>query len=164
LSKSLYQQWQSQKNKPENISVPLAKIKKIKSKNAIAEAEAVHVEVFQEMDCLQCANCCKSIPPIVSSRDSKRIAQSLGMSRSDFENQYIRVDEDGDRVINASPCPFLREDNKCRIYEVRPSACRQYPHSGDNDFYKHLSLHKRNAKYCPALYEIIKRLGKISDR
>ena len=161
MSLSLLYQWQSQKDKPTNISGPIAQIKKIKSKAVIEKAETIHKEVFEEMDCLQCANCCKSIPPIVSSRDSKRIAQSLGMSKADFEDKYINVDEDGDRVINASPCPFLQEDNKCRIYDVRPAACRQYPHSGDMDFFKHLSLHKRNAKYCPALYEIVRRVAQI---
>ncbi len=161
MSLYILQKWQSQKDKPTNITGPISQIKKLKSKATIEKAETIHQEVFEEMDCLQCANCCKSIPPIVSSRDSKRIAQSLGMSRADFENTYIAIDEDGDRVINASPCPFLQEDNKCRIYAVRPTACRQYPHSGDMDFFKHLSLHKRNAKYCPALYEIIRRVADL---
>ena len=161
MSQKLIQQWHSQKDNPNNVNTPLAKIKKLKSKESILQAEIIHQEVFEEVDCLQCANCCKSIPPIVSSRDSKRIAQSLGMQRGEFEDKYIVVDEDGDRVINASPCPFLEEDNKCRIYEVRPSACRQYPHSGKMDFFKHFSHHKRNAKYCPALYEIIKRLAEV---
>jgi Fe-S-cluster containining protein len=163
LSKSLYNQWLSQKDKSSNISIPLSQIKKIKSKAVIKKVELVHQEVFEEIDCLQCANCCKSIPPIVSSRDSKRIAQSLGMTKAAFEDTYITIDNDGDRVINASPCPFLMEDNKCRVYEVRPAACRQYPHSGDMEFFKHLSLHKRNAKYCPALYEIIRRVAKIAQ-
>ena len=161
MSQKLIRQWQSQKDNFSNVNTPLAKIKKLKSKDAIHQANIIHQEVFEEVDCLQCANCCKSIPPIVSSRDSKRIAQSLGMHRREFEDKYIVIDADGDRVINTSPCPFLETDNKCRIYEVRPAACRQYPHSGDMEFYKHLSLHKRNAKYCPALYEIIKRLADV---
>jgi Fe-S-cluster containining protein len=161
LSQKLIQQWQSQKDNSRNITVPLTKISKLKSKIAVRQAEAIHQEVFQEVDCLQCANCCKSIPPIVSTRDSKRIAKALGMPKGEFEDKYIVVDEDGDRVMNASPCPFLEQDNKCNIYEVRPAACRQYPHSGDSEFYKHLSLHKRNAKYCPALYEIIRRLAEV---
>jgi len=157
VSERLIYQWQSQKNNPSKIKPSLEKLKRLKSKSTISAAEEIHHEVFEEMDCLQCANCCKSIPPIVSSRDCKRIAQSIGMQKSDFEDQYIIIDEDGDRVINTSPCPFLESDNKCSIYDVRPTACRQYPHSDEMNFFKHLSLHKRNAKYCPALYEIIRR-------
>jgi len=126
-----------------------------------AKAQQVHDEVFEDMDCLQCANCCKSIPPMVSRRDIKRISKSLHMSPRDFADQYTLVDEDGDTVINASPCPFLLEDNKCKVYEVRPAACRAYPHSGDQVFIKNLSHHKRNMKYCPGLMEIMKRLASI---
>lgn len=126
-----------------------------------AQAQEVHDAVFEEIDCLSCANCCKSIPPIVSQRDAKRIAKRLQISKTEFLDKYTTTDEDGDMVINASPCPFLESDNKCRIYEDRPAACKAYPHSGDFDFYKNLSLHKRNMKYCPGLMEIVKRMASL---
>jgi len=125
------------------------------------QADEIHNQVFEEMDCLECANCCKSIPPIVSNRDVKRIAKRLGISKQTFTEQYLLVDSDGDQVINSSPCPFLEADNKCQIYEDRPAACRAYPHSGENMFFKNWSHHKRNAKYCPALLEILQRLSDI---
>ncbi len=28
-----------------------------------------------------------------------------------------------------SPCPFLGDDNYCSVYEARPKACREYPHT-----------------------------------
>jgi len=124
-------------------------------------ADKVHNDVFEEMDCLQCGNCCKSIPPMISNRDVKRISKVLGMSKDVFLEKYVVVDNDGDQVINSSPCPFLASDNKCQIYEDRPSACRAYPHSGEGMFYKNWSHHKRNAKYCPALLEILTRLSEI---
>jgi len=124
-------------------------------------ADTIHNEVFSKMDCLDCANCCKSIPPIVSNRDAKRISKHLNISVKVFSEKYLRVDNDGDTVINSSPCPFLLSDNKCEVYEVRPNACRQYPHSGDLQFFKNISHHKRNAKYCPALFEILKRLVEV---
>jgi Fe-S-cluster containining protein len=92
-------------------------------------------------------------------RDAKRIAKRLNISKKVFLDTYTLLDEDGDLVINASPCPFLLEDNKCRIYEDRPAACRLYPHSGEELFYKNLSHHKRNARYCPGLLEILKRIA-----
>ncbi len=126
------------------------------------KAQIIHEEVFQEANCLQCANCCKSIPPIVSERDSKRIAKDLNMTKAAFKQQYTITDEDGDMVMKVSPCPFLAEDNKCNIYKVRPAACREYPHSGGMAFYKNINHHKRNAKYCPALLEIIRRLAQAT--
>jgi len=148
-------QWQHQKNNDRLLSKLVSKVKKVDH----TTAQFTHEQVFSEMDCLQCANCCKSIPPIVSMRDAKRIAKTLGLSKSEFLNQYTITDEDGDMVINASPCPFLLEDNKCQIYEERPSACRLYPHSGEQLFRKNLSHHKRNMKYCPGLLEIMMRLS-----
>lgn len=148
----------SEKDKPHVVDKMLKKIsknKKIKPK----VAEQTHQEVFEEADCLQCANCCKSIPPIVSRRDQDRISKHLGMDSRSFFDKYLFKDEDGDTVLKQVPCPFLESDNKCKIYEVRPSACRQYPHSGDFTFHKNMNLHKRNAKYCPALFEILRRLA-----
>ncbi len=149
-------QWQSQKG---DIKAPTSLHKAVNKNNPTAQqAQEAHDDVFEKMDCLQCANCCKSIPPIVSKRDIKRIASTLNMSVSDFEVRYTILDEDGDRVMNASPCPFLEKDNACRIYEVRPYACRAYPHSGNFEFLKNKNHHKRNTQYCPALLAIMKKL------
>lgn len=160
MSQHIINIWKSQLNaKAGNLYKAIGKLK---PKPNFQKAESTHKEVFAEMDCLQCANCCKTIPPIVSKRDSKRIAKHLGMSPSEFDQKFIRLDEDGDRVFNQSPCAFLEEDNKCRIYEVRPAACRAYPHSGDFDFFNHMNLHKRNFRHCPALFEIARRLVESS--
>ena len=159
MSKKLIDKWKSQRDN-ENLLKTLDKnVQRLKPDHK--SAEAIHQAVFEETDCLQCANCCKSIPPIVSKRDAKRIAIQLNLSLKAFYEMYLITDNDGDTVINSSPCPFLEEDNKCKIYEHRPSACRQYPHSGDYLFFKNIKHHKRNAKYCPALLEILKRLSDI---
>jgi len=159
LSEKLIHKWKSQKDNRRWLN--LLEKGLTKSNFTHGRANEVHEKVFSEMDCLQCANCCKSIPPIVSKRDSKRIASELGITVKEFSDKFLRVDSDGDTVINQSPCPFLQEDNKCSIYDVRPNACRQYPHSGDFQFFKNISHHKRNAKYCPALFEILRRLTAV---
>ncbi|MBT8229640.1 MAG: YkgJ family cysteine cluster protein [Bacteroidia bacterium] len=149
--------WKAALSKPGHISGLMKSISRLAKKSTF-EADSIHNQVFDSFDCLSCANCCKSIPPIVSRRDAKRISRHLGLSVAEFETRYLQRDSDGDRVMNQSPCPFLLEDNRCRIYLVRPAACKTYPHSGDGDFFNHLNLHKRNAKYCPALYEIVRSL------
>ena len=150
--------WEKRKNDNKYSDRIDKKIQKF-GKKQLAEAQATHEKVFQEMDCLMCANCCKSIPPMLSSRDIKRISRRLSMSPKEFSLKYTIVDEDGDTVISSSPCPFLQSDNKCSIYEDRPSACRLYPHSGEQMFLQNLSHHKRNMKYCPGLMEIMRRLA-----
>lgn len=122
-------------------------------------AQAAHDRAFDRINCLDCANCCKSLPALVTRSDIERISRHLGMSTRDFTAEYTRLDEDGDRVIDGAPCPFLRPDNHCSIYEQRPRSCRQYPHTGGNAFTDHLKLHSANAAWCPAVHHILKDLS-----
>jgi Fe-S-cluster containining protein len=67
-------------------------------------------------------------------------------------------DEDGDYVFKSSPCPFLASDNACSIYEFRPKACREYPHTNRPQMKQILDLTFKNATVCPAVKEILKRI------
>ena len=136
-----------------------AKLKKRPPKQLDGLMQELHADEFTRTDCLECANCCKTLPALMSKRDIKRIAKHLSMSRKSFQDKYVREDEDGDIVIDGAPCPFLQEDNKCSIYEVRPASCKQYPHSGGHQFYDLIELHRKNINHCPALYEIVETLG-----
>jgi hypothetical protein len=127
------------------------------------KANTIHDEVFLAIDCLKCGNCCKSIPPILNETDINRISRFLRLKPSDFKIQYTRVDEDSDTVMSHSPCPFLGDDNYCSVYEVRPKACREYPHTDNFEFSKNLKLHSVNSTYCPAVYHILERLKSAGD-
>lgn len=115
-------------------------------------------EVFADTDCLQCANCCKTISPIFIPKDIERIAAFLRMKPGDFSHQYLRTDEDGDLVLQSSPCPFLLPDNRCRVYDVRPRACAGYPHTAQRKFHSHIGITKNNLAVCPAVYRIVERM------
>jgi len=117
-----------------------------------------HVAAFECTDCLQCANCCKTTGPKFTDRDIDRIARYLGLKASLFMQRYLRKDEDGDLVLQALPCPFLGDDNYCSIYEVRPKACADYPHTQHRKMHKHLSLMQRNSLICPAVALIFGKL------
>ena len=56
------------------------------------------------------------------------MAKYLKVKEGDFFATYLRVDEDGDTVMKALPCP-LGADNYCSVYPARPKACREYPHT-----------------------------------
>ena len=118
----------------------------------------LHDEVFEEIDCLVCANCCKTTSPIFIDKDIDRIARHLGQRPAAFVDQYLHLDEDGDYVLNEAPCAFLGEDNYCSIYEVRPRACREYPHTDRKNFHQILDLTLKNTAVCPAVFEVVKRL------
>lgn len=156
----MIEQWERSDSKRRNELLKSVYSFKKRAKSQLSiTAEKTHKKVFQKIDCLDCANCCSSIPPIVIKSDIKRISKFLKVSESEFEKQHIRIDEDGDKVMNASPCTFLDSDNACKIYEVRPKACRAYPHTGDDEFIDNLHLHKQNVQYCPAVFHILERLS-----
>lgn len=141
----------------------VAKLKRQKEKSLNEMGDQLHETVFSELDCLDCANCCTSIPPIVNKTDTNRIAKHLGMKLSEFQDEYLTQDEDGDTVMNTSPCRFLLENNHCMIYEFRPKACREYPHTDAFEFAKNLPLHAINARYCPAVFHILERMMKVMN-
>jgi Fe-S-cluster containining protein len=121
----------------------------------------LHEEVFAKTDCLNCANCCKTTGPLWSERDKERVAKHLRLKTGDFESEYLRLDEDGDWVLQQLPCPFLESDNACAIYEIRPKACREYPHTDRAKQAQILDLTAKNALICPAVGEIVARMEVI---
>lgn len=122
----------------------------------------LHDEVFQEVDCLQCANCCKTTSPIFYQTDIERVAKSLRMKPGDFIGKYLRIDEDKDYVLKSAPCPFLDSDNYCMVYEDRPKACREYPHTDRKKMVQIMDLTYKNTLVCPAVLEMVDRMKKIN--
>ncbi len=96
----------------------------------------------------------RSIP----NKDVKRIAAFLGTTPKQFKRKYTIEDVNGELVGIKVPCSFLNEDNTCSIYEVRPLACRTYPHTDDPAFAERPDLNYNNTLVCPAAYHIVKRL------
>lgn len=121
-----------------------------------------HEAEFKKRDCLNCANCCKTTSPIFRDTDVKRIAKHLRLKENQFIDNYLRIDEDSDLVLKTSPCAFLEEDNTCSIYEYRPLACREYPHTNRKNMYQILELTAANTQICPAVAAIVEKLCSLS--
>ncbi len=136
----------------------LEKLKKKKPKDLDDVTAMFHEEVFDYIDCLKCANCCKSISPIIIDRDIDRIARHLKLTPSELTDRYLKLDDDGDYVFRETPCPFLMPDNYCMIYEVRPRACREYPHTDRKRFYQISNLTHKNTFICPAVFDVVEKL------
>ncbi|MGY6742402.1 MAG: YkgJ family cysteine cluster protein [Cecembia sp.] len=138
----------------------LPKLRKLKGKVLDEAFSSAHVEKFKNIDCLQCANCCKTTSPIFIKTDIERLARVFKMKPSEFLDTYLHLDEDGDYVLNTSPCPFLNEDNTCLVYEDRPKACREYPHTNRKNMHGILNLTLQNSLVCPAVFEIFQDFQK----
>ena len=120
--------------------------------------QELHHEEFRKTDCLECANCCKTTGPLFTGADIDRIAAHLKMRPGQFVERYLRVDEDGDTVLQQLPCSFLDAENYCLIYEVRPKACREYPHTDRKKFHQITGLTLQNTAICPAAFRIVEEL------
>lgn len=121
----------------------------------------LHEEVFEEIDCLTCANCCKTTSPIFYQTDIERVSKVLRMKPGDFVEQYLQLDEDNDYVLKSAPCPFLDEDNYCKVYDSRPKACREYPHTDRKKMVQITELTYKNTLVCPAVLEMVERLKQV---
>lgn len=126
------------------------------------QVQALHDKITAQTDCLACANCCRSLGPRITDKDLERMAKVLRMKTVDVITKYLRIDEDGDMVFQSMPCPFLGADNYCSIYESRPKACREYPHTDRKRFYQIYNLSIKNAYTCPIVYEVLQQLTKVT--
>jgi uncharacterized protein len=119
---------------------------------------ALHDAAFENIDCLQCANCCKNYSPRFKTPDIKRISKYVGMKEGEFIDTYLKIDEDGDYVVKSTPCPFLGIDNRCTIYEERPSDCMRFPYTDEDVMLKRQQLTLKNSSFCPIVYYVLDRL------
>ena len=119
-----------------------------------------HNEVFECINCLECANCCKTTGPLFTDKDINRISKHLRIKPSKFTDKYLKIDEDGDYVLKSLPCSFLGEDNQCSIYEFRPKACREFPHTDRIKQYQLLKITQKNLEVCPAVFDLVSKLKK----
>jgi Fe-S-cluster containining protein len=85
----------------------------------------------------------------------------MKLKPGDFIGKYLRIDEDDDYVLQSSPCAFLDDHNYCSIYEVRPKACREYPHTDRKKMVQIMDLTFKNTSVCPAVLQMVERLKKI---
>ena len=138
------------------------KLKKSKPKNLDLIVHDLHNEVFEKVDCLDCANCCKTTSPAIYDRDIDRLAKHLRMKPSKLIEQYLEKDVDNDYVFRTAPCPFLDHENYCSVYDSRPLACREYPHTNRKRFYQVLDLSLKNTEICPAVASIFEQLQKVN--
>ena len=137
-----------------------AKLRKKPPKNLDYIMQELHEAEFERTDCLSCANCCKTTGPLFTNFDIERIAKSLRLKPQQFIDTYLRIDEENDYVLQEVPCAFLGPDNYCSIYDVRPKACREFPHTDRKKFQQISHLTIKNVAICPAAFNIVEEMKK----
>jgi Fe-S-cluster containining protein len=158
LNKDLHKFNQQTSGNQKKNKALLQNLIKLDRKEVDSLFQEAHEEVFACTDCLKCANCCKTTGPLFTSSDIKRISSKLKLSEKEFVQKYLRKDEDNDMVLQKVPCTFLGEDNHCSIYEFRPKACREYPHTDQKDQPSIYHLTLKNASVCPAVSDILEHI------
>ena len=114
------------------------------------------VEVAAEIDCTECAACCRQASPVLSSKDVERLARRLRVPNPELRASHMRKVEDG-FVFNRLPCPLL-DGKRCSCYKDRPADCRSYPHLHKKGMTTRMLTVLDNASLCPIVFGVLERL------
>lgn len=136
----------------------LRRLKRLSDQELDKKFEIENEKAFEKIDCLSCANCCKTKGPTFSKKDINRIAKSKNLSPQDFSDKHLKINEDGNYVLNQTPCVFLEADNKCGIYEIRPEACASYPHINTRNISQLFPYFETHVSTCPIIEEVIREV------
>lgn len=122
----------------------------------------LHDQAFSTINCLDCAACCKNYSPTFKPTDIKRISKFLGMKEGEFIDKFLNLDEENDYVVKTKPCPFLQTNNKCGVYDVRPTDCARFPYTDSDVFINKPALTLKNSTFCPAVFRVLELIEKDS--
>ena len=138
----------------------LRKIEKSPPRGLDKLTPQINAEIWQEVDCLSCANCCKTMSPTYTAKDIRRISRHLNMTPAMFKEKWLYYDKkDGDWMNKSQPCQFLDAGtNMCKIYEVRPDDCAGFPHLTKKKMIDYIHVHQQNISYCPATYKMVEKM------
>lgn len=113
-------------------------------------------EVSAEIDCTECAACCRQMSPVLRPRDIERLARRLHVPNPQFRASHLQEETDG-FVFARTPCPLL-DGNRCSRYRDRPDDCRSYPHLQKKHMTTRLFGVIDNASVCPIVFSVLERL------
>jgi len=115
-------------------------------------------EVWKQIDCLACGNCCRTLQIVVDDKDIQRLSQRLKMTPQQFSRQYVETDSSRTHYLKSTPCSFLGEDNRCSVYADRPQACHDFPYLHAADFRQRTLMTIDNTAVCPIVFNVWQQL------
>ena len=113
-------------------------------------------DIEEQIDCTQCANCCRVASVSVTERDVERLARYLRISPAKFVADYTAESDEEGLLLRRGPdaaCIFL-SGNDCTVYEARPDTCQRFPHlvRGAGSIASRMWQFIDRACYCPIVY------------
>jgi uncharacterized protein len=118
--------------------------------------------VWDGIDCITCANCCREAQPTFNEEEIERVARRLAIKPRQFIEIYLKPTEPYSEKpwqMRANPCPLLK-DNRCSVYEDRPADCSGYPYLYEPDFASRTMAMIGRTFTCPIVYEVMEKLKK----
>jgi Fe-S-cluster containining protein len=120
--------------------------------------------IQDQIDCTQCANCCRTSTTEVTDRDIERLSKHLRISKEKFIDGYTQLDEDplfktterNLKFTKDTGCVFL-DGNLCSVYDARPDICQRYPHMvrGNGSIASRRGSLIARASVCPITYNCL---------
>ena len=126
----------------------------MKDEKLDATVREVTDEVWAQIDCKTCANCCKTLQIEVNDGDIARLSARLEITAGEFAEHYVEEPEPHTRILQSQPCVFLGENNFCTVYEDRPDDCRGYPYLHRDGFRQRTFSMIDNAAACPIVFNV----------
>lgn len=120
----------------------------------------LHKELFNQINCKDCLNCCRKLTPTFHVKELDQIAKEAGMEteellalcdRTDYEEYQLRED--------IEVCPFLTESG-CEVEVCKPATCRDFPYTSQDNRLESLLGMLSFVRVCPVVYEIFEELKK----
>ena len=113
-------------------------------------------EVEAQIDCLQCANCCRVATARLNERDVERLAKHLRIKPARFLADFTEQSEEEGLILKRDKktgCVFLN-GNECTVYDARPESCQKFPHvvRGNGSIVSRMWELIDRACYCPIVY------------
>jgi Fe-S-cluster containining protein len=137
----------------------LSKVERQPPRELDAYAEQIEPQVWKEVNCLACSNCCRTMTPTYTFKDLQRIAPHFNMTISQFKAKWLFRNREGDWMNVLNPCQFLDlKTNMCSIYEIRPADCAGFPHLTKKKMIHYIHVHKQNVQHCPATFKMVEKL------
>ena len=112
--------------------------------------------IEEQIDCLQCANCCRVATAKVTERDVERLAKYLHLKPARVMTDYVAKSEEEGLILQRDKkngCVFLY-GNECTVYDARPESCQKFPHvvRGNGSIVSRMWELIDRACYCPIVY------------
>ena len=115
--------------------------------------------IQEQVDCTQCANCCREGTVQVTERDVDRLARYLRMKPARVMADYVVESEEEGHILRRDEktgCVFLN-GNECTVYDARPDICQRYPHlvRGNGSIASRMWSFVDRASCCPIVYNAL---------